>query len=121
MSARRERKAYTERLRSSLMALISIFLRPMVNSRLRRQRASNVEGYSGRRWRGSGLRVVEAEASISLRGAVRDEHDHGTAERFRRPVWAAKVGANMVLSLLQPASYMVLMRDTELYPKLPNS
>ena len=36
--------AYTERLRSSLMALISIFLRPMVaaGARLRRQGASDV-------------------------------------------------------------------------------
>jgi hypothetical protein len=43
-SARREEQAYTERLRSSLMALISIFLRPMMNGELRRQRASKVEG-----------------------------------------------------------------------------
>jgi hypothetical protein len=32
-------------LQESLMALISIFLRPMMNSGLRRQRASSVEGY----------------------------------------------------------------------------
>lgn len=52
-------KKVTERFRSSLMALISIFLRPMVNSTLKRQRASNVEGYMRRERRGSESSVVE--------------------------------------------------------------
>jgi hypothetical protein len=105
----RKERTYTERLRSSLMALISILRRPMVTvsvqtSRRIRRRRDTKTGHGDGMWLVS--RVLEEQKKLVLAcaaaGTATHEHVEGfsTQERKKASSRAERVGALCVERML---------------------